>query len=96
MKYVEIIADAGSSDTVSAIAEKAKALDLSLGFVGEDGMRQMRMLVKYDNVQLAHDTLRCQSPLRKTTRRETLQRPRESCFTKKLRKALDWTRIFLC
>lgn len=57
MKYVEIIADAGSSDTVSAIAEKAKALDLRLGVVGEDGMRQMRMLVNDDNVQLALDTL---------------------------------------
>lgn len=57
MKYVEIIADAGSSDTVTAIAEKAEAMDVRLGVVGEDGMQQMRMLVKDDNLQLALDTL---------------------------------------
>ena len=57
MKYVEIIADAGSSGTVSAIAEKAKAMDFRLGVVGEDGMQQMRMLVSEDNLQLALDTL---------------------------------------
>ena len=57
MKYVEIIADAGSSDTISAIAGKAKALDLRLGVVGEDGMQQIRMLVNDGNVQLALDTL---------------------------------------
>jgi uncharacterized hydrophobic protein (TIGR00341 family) len=57
MKYVEIIADAGSSGTVSAIAEKAKAMDFRLGIVGKDGMQQMRMLVSNDNLQLALDTL---------------------------------------
>ena len=57
MKYVEIIADAGSSDIVSAIAEKAKAMDFRLGVVGKDGMQQMRMLVSDDNLQLALDTL---------------------------------------
>ncbi|MBN1945793.1 MAG: TIGR00341 family protein [Bradymonadales bacterium] len=57
MKYVEIIASAGSSDTVLAIAKKAKALDLRLGVVGEDGMQQMRMLVGDNTVQLALDTL---------------------------------------
>ena len=57
MKYVEIIANAGSSDTVSAIAEKAKSIDIRLGVVGEDGMQQMRMLVSDDNLQLALDSL---------------------------------------
>jgi uncharacterized hydrophobic protein (TIGR00341 family) len=57
MKYVEIIADAGSSGIVSAIAEKAKAMDFRLGVVGKDGMQQMRMLVSDDNLQLALDTL---------------------------------------
>jgi uncharacterized hydrophobic protein (TIGR00341 family) len=57
MKYVEIIADAGNSDTVSAIAEKAEAMDFRLGVVGKDGIQQMRMLVSDDNLQSALDTL---------------------------------------
>lgn len=42
MKYVEIIANAGSSDTISAIAEKAKTTDFRLGVVEKDGTQQMR------------------------------------------------------
>lgn len=57
MKYVEVIAEAGSSATVQAAAEKAKAADFRLGAVGEDGMRQMRMLVSDDRLQVALDTL---------------------------------------
>jgi hypothetical protein len=57
MKYVEIIADAGSSGTVSAIAEKADAMDLRLGVVGPDGMQQIRMLISDDKLQFALDTL---------------------------------------
>jgi uncharacterized hydrophobic protein (TIGR00341 family) len=57
MRYVEIIADAGSSGTVLAIAEKAKVQDFRLGVVGEDGMQQMRMLVSDDKLQLVLDTL---------------------------------------
>lgn len=57
MKYVEIIANAGSSDTISAIAEKAKATDFRLGVVEKDGTQQMRMLLHDDNLQLALDTL---------------------------------------
>lgn len=57
MKYVEVVADSGSSGTVQAVAEKAKAVDFRLGAVGEDGMRQMRMLVSDDHLQLALDTL---------------------------------------
>ena len=57
MKYVEIIADAGSLDTVSAIAEKVSAVDFRLGIAEEDGMQQMRMLVSDDNLKKALDTL---------------------------------------
>lgn len=57
MKYVEVVADAGSSATVQAVAEKAKAADFRFGPVGEDGMRQMRMLVSDDHLQVALDTL---------------------------------------
>lgn len=57
MKYVEIIADASSSDTVSAIAEKVKVVDFRLGVVGKDGMQQMRMLVSDEKLQQTLDTL---------------------------------------
>lgn len=57
MKYVEIIAAAGSSDTIAAIAKKVKATDFRLNMVGEDGMQQMRMLVDDDNLQSALDAL---------------------------------------
>ncbi len=58
MKYVEIIADTGSSDTVLAIAEKAKVQDFRLGVSGEDGMQQMWMLVSDDKLQLCWTTCR--------------------------------------
>jgi len=57
MKYVEVIADAGSADTVSAIAEKVKAQDFRIGVLGEDGMQQMRMLVSDSRLQQTLDTL---------------------------------------
>jgi len=57
MKYVEVIAESTSSNTINAIAEKAKALDFRQGIVGEDGMQQMRMLLDDDQLQLALDTL---------------------------------------
>jgi len=57
MKYIEVIAESGSSNTISAIAKKAKALDFRLGVVGEDGMQPMRVLVSEDKVQLMLDTL---------------------------------------
>lgn len=57
MKYVEIIADTGSSDTVSAIAEKVKAPDFRLGVVGEDSLQQMRLLVRDDKLQWVLDAL---------------------------------------
>lgn len=57
MKYIEVIANAGSADTVAAIAEKEKAQDLRLGAVDEDGMQQMRLLVTDDNLQGVLDAL---------------------------------------
>lgn len=57
MKYVEIIADADSSATVLAAAEKVKAEDVRFGGVGDDGMRQMRLLVTDDHLQEVLDTL---------------------------------------
>ncbi len=57
MKYVEVVANAGSSGTISAIAEKAKAQDFRLGVVGEDGMQQMRLLVADDKIQWVLDAL---------------------------------------
>jgi len=57
MKYVEIIAEEGSSDTIVAIADKAKARDIRLGMVGDDGMRQTRILVSDAQLQTTLDTL---------------------------------------
>jgi uncharacterized hydrophobic protein (TIGR00341 family) len=57
MKYIEVIADAGSSDTIQAIADKVKANDYRSGMVSEDGMQQMRLLVDNDKLQVALDTL---------------------------------------
>lgn len=57
MKYVEIVADAGSLDTVIAISEKHEVRDLRLGAVGEDGMQQMRLLVSDDKIQPVLDSL---------------------------------------
>jgi uncharacterized hydrophobic protein (TIGR00341 family) len=57
MKYVEVIADASSSEAVSAIADKSQAVDFRHGAVGEDGMQQMRMLIDDDRLQSAIDSL---------------------------------------
>ena len=57
MKYVEVVADAGSSKTVLAIAEKVKAQDFRLGTLGEDGMQLMRLLVADDKLQSTLDIL---------------------------------------
>ncbi len=57
MKYIEIIADEGSSATLFAIAEKVKAVDLRLGITAEDGMRQTRMLVENNKLQQVLDAL---------------------------------------
>jgi len=57
MKYVEIVANAGSVDTIMAIAEKAKAHDFRVGVPSGNKMLQMRMLVDDNALQLALDTL---------------------------------------
>lgn len=57
MKYVEVVADAGSSDTVSAVAEQFKASDFRLGTVGEDGKQAMRLIVTDDKLQAVLDGL---------------------------------------
>jgi uncharacterized hydrophobic protein (TIGR00341 family) len=57
MKYVEIVADAGSADTVAAIAEKIKASDLRLGPEDDNGLMQMRLLVEDGHLQWVLDAL---------------------------------------
>ena len=57
MKLIEVIAQRGSSDTVSVIAEKYKARDFRLGREGEDGRLAMRMLVTDEKVQVILDAL---------------------------------------
>jgi uncharacterized hydrophobic protein (TIGR00341 family) len=56
VKYIDIIAEAGSFDTVAAIADQVEAPDLSAA-PEEDGMRWMRMLVRDDKLQVTLDTL---------------------------------------
>jgi uncharacterized hydrophobic protein (TIGR00341 family) len=57
MKLVEVIAQQGSSATVSVIAEKYKARDFRLGREGEDGRLAIRMLVTDEKVQPVLDAL---------------------------------------
>jgi uncharacterized hydrophobic protein (TIGR00341 family) len=57
MKYVEIVADVHSADTVSAIAEKLEVSDVRPGVAGEDGMQAMRLLVADDKIQSVLDSL---------------------------------------
>ncbi len=57
MKYIEIIAEASSASTVSAIADKVKVQDFRLGVVGEDRMQQMWMLLSDEKLQTVLDSL---------------------------------------
>ena len=57
MKYVELVADVGCADEVSAIAEKFEVADLRLGMAAEDGMQPMRLLVANDKLQSVLDAL---------------------------------------
>ncbi|WP_455198054.1 TIGR00341 family protein [Kaarinaea lacus] len=57
MKYIEIIADAGNTDTIAAIAEKAEAIDFRSGITGDDNVQQSRILVNDDKLQPVLDTL---------------------------------------
>jgi len=57
MKYVEVVADAGHVDTVSAIAEQLEVSDFRVGHLGEDGCQQMRLLVPDNKIQDTLDKL---------------------------------------
>ncbi|QMU60891.1 MAG: TIGR00341 family protein [Gammaproteobacteria bacterium] len=57
MKYVEVVADLGHVDTVSAIAEQLELYDFRLGSLSEDGLQQMRMLVPDNKIQNTLDKL---------------------------------------
>ena len=58
MKYVEVVANQGSAETVAAIAEKVKASDFRLGPVDqEQQMQSMRLLVSNDELQETLDLL---------------------------------------
>ncbi|WP_207061882.1 TIGR00341 family protein [Motiliproteus sp. SC1-56] len=57
MKYVEVIAQASSTETILKIAVKQKALDVRLGLEGDDGMRPIRLLVRKDRLQALIDDL---------------------------------------
>ncbi|QID17284.1 TIGR00341 family protein [Nitrogeniibacter mangrovi] len=51
MKYVEIVAEASSTQTLIGVADKVRALDVRFGPIGDDGMRQARLLLRDDRVQ---------------------------------------------
>lgn len=57
MKIIEVVAEASSRDTVSAIGEKIEARDFRSGTVDDDGRQFMRLLVADDKVQHALDLL---------------------------------------
>ncbi|WP_455384255.1 TIGR00341 family protein [Acidihalobacter prosperus] len=57
MKVVEVVAEASSLDTVSAIADTVEADDFRTGAVDQNGQQLMRLLVTDDKVQRALDLL---------------------------------------
>lgn len=57
MKYIEIIADAGHTDTISAIVEKSEITDFWPGAIGENNLQQSRILVSDDKLQSVLDAL---------------------------------------
>jgi len=57
MKYVEVVMEEGSADTVSAIGEKSDVSDFRIGETGKDGMQSMRLLVADDKIQSVLDSL---------------------------------------
>ena len=57
MKYIEVIAGAGSAKTVETAAQRVDALDFRVGVVGPDGQQAMRLLVSDDKVQRLLDLL---------------------------------------
>jgi len=57
VKLIEILAEAGSADTVASIVEQHHAIDFHPGTVGEDGRQDMRFLVHDDRAQAVLDAL---------------------------------------
>lgn len=57
MKLIEVIAHAGSLDTVAAIAEHNEVPNFRPGISDENDMQEMRLYVTDDNVQTLLDTL---------------------------------------
>lgn len=57
MKYIEVVAQSGSAETILAIANKAKAVDVRFGVVCDDGMQVMRLLVADEHQQFTLDAL---------------------------------------
>lgn len=57
MKYIEVIADKGSADTISAIADKVSSPDIRFGSVDDNGVQSIRLLVSDDRVQDTLDKL---------------------------------------
>lgn len=88
MKYVEVIANSGSADTVAAIAEKVQAVDFRLSAIGSDDMQAMRILVSDGKLQTTLDTLQNLLGAQPTARiivlpvEVTLPKPDESTDTK--------------
>jgi len=68
MKYIEIIADAGHTDTISAIAEKSETSHFWPGIINEDNLQQSRILVNDDKLQSILDTLQSVIGAQKGTR----------------------------
>lgn len=57
MKYIEIIADAGNTDTVQAICEKTEVEDFRPGAIAEDNMQVSRVLISDEKLQTVLDAL---------------------------------------
>lgn len=57
MKYIEIIADAGNTDTIAAICEKAEITDYRPGTIDENNLQQSRILTSDEKLQTILDTL---------------------------------------
>lgn len=57
MKYIEVIISANSAQTVQAIAEKSETEECHLGFINEDNMQHIRMLVSNEQLQWVLDAL---------------------------------------
>ncbi len=84
MKIIEVIADAGYLDTLTAIAEQHKAIDTWFGGTGEDGRKIVRILIAPEERQAVMDSLQSSLGGQPNTRinvlpvEVTLPRPEEA------------------